>query len=189
MRIAVVQADDGTTNLPSVLGVIDRDRNSDPASGLGLLLREAHALLKALQAVVLDHQINQFLRAARRCRSCGKQLARKDTKFLIYRTAFGKGRLPSPRLYSRCANCGAKTDSAGNLQPAGSSASGEATPAMEVAAMPVCERHVVQAREDLPAGCVSRRSDASVLERQGDSPSDRQSTRGRDSAGDVGHRR
>ena len=56
MRItvqAVVQDDDGTTNLPSVLGVIDRDRDSDPASGLGLFLREAHALLKALQAVVL----------------------------------------------------------------------------------------------------------------------------------------
>ena len=52
---------------------------------------------EALQAVVLAHQIDQFLRAARRCRSCGKQLARKDTKFLIYRTAFGKGRHPSPR--------------------------------------------------------------------------------------------
>ena len=60
---------------------------------------------------------------------------------------------------------------------------------MEVAAMPVCERHVVQAREDLPAGCVSGRSDPSVLERQGDSPSDRQSTRGRGLAGNVGHRR
>ena len=91
MRItvqAVVRDDDGTTNLPSVLGVIDRDRNSDPASGLGLFLREAHALLKALQAVVLAHQIDQFSRAARRCRDCGKQLARKDTKFLIYRTAY-----------------------------------------------------------------------------------------------------
>ena len=63
MRItvqAVVQDDDGTTNLPSVLGVIERDSRSDPAVGLGLFLREVHALLKALQAVVLDHQINQF---------------------------------------------------------------------------------------------------------------------------------
>ena len=110
MRITVqtvVQCDDGTTKLPSVLGVIDRDSRSDPAVDLGLFLREAHALLKALQAVVLAHQIDQFSRAARRCRGCGGQLARKDNKFLIYRTAFGKARIPGPRLYSRCANCGA----------------------------------------------------------------------------------
>ena len=59
MRInlqAVVQDDDGTTKLPSVLTVIDRDRDSDPASGLGLFLREAHSLLKALRAVVLAQQ-------------------------------------------------------------------------------------------------------------------------------------
>ena len=47
------------------------------------------AALKALQAVVLAHRTAQFARAARRCRSCGQQLACEDTKFLIYRTAFG----------------------------------------------------------------------------------------------------
>ena len=115
MRIivqAVVQDDDGTTKLPSVLAVIDRDRNSDPASGLGLFLREAHSLLKALQAVALGHQFDQFSRAVRRCRGCDRPLVRKDTKFLIYRTAFGKARIPSPRHYSRCATCGTMADSA-----------------------------------------------------------------------------
>ena len=96
----------------AVLGVIDRDRGSDPSSGLGLFLHEAHSLLKALQAVVLGRQIDELMRGARRCRGCGKHLVRKDTKFLIYRTAFGKARIPSPRLYSRCANCGTMADSA-----------------------------------------------------------------------------
>jgi hypothetical protein len=34
-------------------GAIDRADDSDPASGLGLLLREAHVLLAALQDVIM----------------------------------------------------------------------------------------------------------------------------------------
>ena len=61
MRItvqAVVHDDSDSIMSTAVLGVIDRDCSSDPSSGLGLFLHEAHSLLKALQAVVLARQID-----------------------------------------------------------------------------------------------------------------------------------
>ena len=60
MRItvqAVVHDDSDSIMSTAVLGVIDRDCGSDPSSGLGHFLHEAHSLLKALQAVVLARQI------------------------------------------------------------------------------------------------------------------------------------
>jgi hypothetical protein len=88
------------------IGVVERDADGAPASGLGLFLRETHAVLRQLQAVVLREQIAQFVERASHCRRCGSRLATKDSKTVVYRTAFGKARLGSPRLYSRCSGCG-----------------------------------------------------------------------------------
>jgi len=88
------------------LAVIERDSFADPASGLGLWVREAHELLERIQSGVLDEQVEQFIGAAAHCLPCDKPLGVKDTKSVVDRTVFGKMRLRSPRFYSCCADCG-----------------------------------------------------------------------------------
>ena len=53
----------------------------------------------------------------RRCPTCSHALAVKDQKQVVYRTAFGKCRLRSPRLYSRCAHCGHRLHAAETFSP------------------------------------------------------------------------
>ena len=105
MRItiqAIVEGADGEAPRTETIGTVERDADGAPTSGLGLFLRETHAMLGQLQAIVLREQASQFLDRAALCRQCGTRLATKDSKAVVYRTAFGKARLDSPRLYSRC---------------------------------------------------------------------------------------
>ena len=69
-------------------------------------MRETHALLKQLQTVVLDEQVDRFVGRSARCLACGAPLGIKDTKRLVYRTTFGKASLRSSRFYSHCSGCG-----------------------------------------------------------------------------------
>ena len=59
MRItiqALIEGVEGREPRAETIGVVDRDADGAPASGLGLFLRETHALLRQLQAVVAgDH--------------------------------------------------------------------------------------------------------------------------------------
>jgi len=92
MRITIharVESVAGAAAREVEIGTIDRADDSDPASGLGLLLREAHALLAALQRVMLDEQIGRLLERASRCSHCQQPLPRKDSRGIVYRTAFG----------------------------------------------------------------------------------------------------
>ena len=68
-------------------------------------MAESRELLAALQAVVIAEQTKEVVKAMSRCASCLEPLAVKDTKSIVYRTAFGKASLPSPRLYARCTGC------------------------------------------------------------------------------------
>lgn len=109
MRITVqaqIEGPDGQQSRSVVVGVIDGGADSAPASGLGLFLGESHAILQKLQAVLLREETAEFVEAASRCGTCSGRLTAKDTRSLVYRTAFGKAHLDSPRLYSRCAKCG-----------------------------------------------------------------------------------
>ena len=120
MRItiqALIEGVKGGEPLTETIGVVERDADGAPASGLGLFLRETHALLRQLQAIVLRGQVAQFVERASRCRQCGGQLATKDSKTVVYRTAFGKARLDSPRLYSRCSGCGACASAQASFSP------------------------------------------------------------------------
>jgi len=108
MRItiqALVDREDGKPPTPVVLGVVERKSGGVPSSGLGLFIRETHDLLQQLQAVLLLEQVAEFLKSATCCRGCGHNHATKSTRALVYRTAFGKVKLHSPQLYSRCARC------------------------------------------------------------------------------------
>jgi hypothetical protein len=109
MRIVVeVRIEDAGRAGPErvTIGVIERDADSAPSSGLGLFLQETKDLLQKLQAIVVEEQTARFVAAASKCPACEAVLGVKDRKQLVYRTAFGIARLASPRLYSRCAGCG-----------------------------------------------------------------------------------
>lgn len=99
------------------IGEVTRDAGVDPASGLGLFVREAQALLQQIQIVVLNEQADEFIRVAARCLACGKRLGIKDTKPLVYRTVYGKALLRSPRSYSRCSGCGFNSGDGGTISP------------------------------------------------------------------------
>jgi hypothetical protein len=108
MRItiqALVDREDGEPPTTVALGAVERNSGSAPSAGLGLFIRETHDLLQQLQSVVLQEQVTEFLKSAVCCKACGLAHATKSTKVLVYRTAFGKVKLRSPQLYSRCAHC------------------------------------------------------------------------------------
>lgn len=120
MRISIrahIETDDDRSVEPVTVGVIERSGEGDPASGLGLFLREGRELLKQIQAVVLDRQVDDFVRLAARCLACGKPLGIKDTKSLVYRTAFSKSSIRSPRFYSRCSACGFRSGDGATVSP------------------------------------------------------------------------
>ena len=99
------------------IGEARRDAGVDPASGLGLFVREANALLRQIQSVVLNKQSDEFIRVAAGCLACGTRLGIKDTKSLVYRTVYGKAVLRSPRFYSRCSACGFASGDGATVSP------------------------------------------------------------------------
>ena len=102
---ALVEREDGTYESVT-LYTLQRDASAPPSSGLGLFLGETRELCATLQNLAIREQVNELVDAMRRCPACWHPLGLKDQKQVVYRTAFGKCRLPSPRLYSRCAHCG-----------------------------------------------------------------------------------
>ena len=75
MRItihATIDNADGSSALQVVeIGELTRVAGVDPASGLGLFVREANALLRQIQSLVLDEQADEFIRVAAGCRGSG----------------------------------------------------------------------------------------------------------------------
>ena len=78
------------------IGEVKREPGVDPASGLGLFVQEANALLQQIQTVVLNEQADEFVRVAAGCIACGRRLGIKDTKPLGYRTVYGKAACAAP---------------------------------------------------------------------------------------------
>jgi hypothetical protein len=68
MRItihATIENDGGLSPSHAIpVGEITRDPGVDPASGLGLFVRETNALLRQIQTVVLNEQEDEFIRIA-----------------------------------------------------------------------------------------------------------------------------
>ena len=90
MRItiqALVEGAEGEEPCAETIGVVEREADGALTSGLGLFLRETHAILQNMQAVVLREQVAQFVDRAGRCRQCGCRLATKGSKTVVYRTA------------------------------------------------------------------------------------------------------
>ena len=66
---------------------------------LGLSLAEGKAVLQALQEVVVEWQMQAYLRQQRTCPQCGKTRRRKGLHHTVFRTVFGVLSVESPRLY------------------------------------------------------------------------------------------
>jgi hypothetical protein len=106
VHAAIENADGSSAPQVVEIGEVTRDAGVHPASGLGLFVREANALLRQIQSVVLNEQADEFIRVAAGCLACGRRLGIKNTKPLVYRTVYGKAVLRSPRFYSLCGACG-----------------------------------------------------------------------------------
>lgn len=120
MRItiqAVVDREDGLSPATVALGTIERQPDCAPSSGLGLFVGESHDILQRLQGVMLQEQTVVFLKSAASCKGCGARLPTKTTRSLVYRTAFGKVKLDSPQLYSRCSHCGTRASAGSTFNP------------------------------------------------------------------------
>jgi hypothetical protein len=65
---------------------------------LGLTLAEAKALLKGLQTIVVEGQVNAHLPAQRPCPDCGGLRSLKGYHDLTVKTVFGALTIESPRL-------------------------------------------------------------------------------------------
>jgi len=67
----------------------------------GLTLAEAKQILKQVQQVVVDEQVQTCLTQHRKCAICGESLSHKGDHQIKLQTVFGKVQIRSPRL-RRC---------------------------------------------------------------------------------------
>ena len=84
--------------------------------GIGLSLEEVKGLIGQLQTIVSAEHARETLAANSSCGACGQTFACKSSASIVYRTVFGKRRLPSPRLYSQC-RCGARACDGDSFNP------------------------------------------------------------------------
>ena len=119
MRITIqakIERADGTRKTVEVLS-LRKTADKVPASGLGLMLGEVRDLSAKLQRIFLEEQVAELGAAMSRCPQCTVTLPVKDAKNIVYRTAFGKAKLASPRLYSSCSSCGHKSHARNSFSP------------------------------------------------------------------------
>jgi hypothetical protein len=98
------------------IATIQRSADLAAVDGLGLTLAESKDFLERLQATVVRGHADELVVANSACGGCGQPLARKGTSPIVYRTAFGKFTLSSPRLYSQC-RCGARACARDSFNP------------------------------------------------------------------------
>ena len=98
------------------IATIRRGADLAAVDGLGLTLAESKDVLARLQASVVHEHADELVAANSSCGDCGQPLSRKGTAPIVYRTAFGKLNLRSPRLYSQC-RCGVRACSRDSFNP------------------------------------------------------------------------
>jgi hypothetical protein len=91
-----VQEDADNTSAEIELASFER-REPCAKRGLGLILQEAKALLAASQRALVSLDWQRLVHRVGHCEHCGAPLRRKDVQHIVYRTAFGKIDLQSPR--------------------------------------------------------------------------------------------
>ncbi len=108
MRISlqlVVQDEGGAP--ATVTEIAQFERTAFDAGSLGLHLEEAKSLLGRLQRTMVAAQVAEAAARTSGCPTCGAQLACKGHHHLVFRSAFGRLSIDSPRLYP-CRQCKGK---------------------------------------------------------------------------------
>ena len=83
----VIESENENSPQVSSVGEWQKDKPLQP-SKLGLTLAESKELLKNIQETLVEEQINQYQKTQSRCEKCARQLRRKRTYSLTYRTFF-----------------------------------------------------------------------------------------------------
>ena len=108
----VIESDGGDTK--AVENIACLERGTLQPTELGLTLDEAKNLLESMQHTVVQQQVAEYLEQQAHCPCCGKKRRRKGLHNpLVYRTLFGKLRLPSMRFF----NCGCQPHATRTFSP------------------------------------------------------------------------
>ena len=94
----VIESDNHDTPITDEVACIQRG-DLTPET-LGLTLAEAKDLLANVQANMVKEQTTEYVEQQRRCPLCGKVRGEKDHHDIVFRSLFGKMKIPSPRLYT-----------------------------------------------------------------------------------------
>src|SRR5262245_35154314 len=92
----VITTNEGQTETQDIACV---EREDVTPTTLGLTLAEGKAILKALQAVVVEQQLTAYLKSQRPCGYCGRLQRSKGYHTTQIRTVFGTIPVQSLRLY------------------------------------------------------------------------------------------
>jgi hypothetical protein len=92
----VITTDEGQTETQDIACV---EREDLTPTTLGLTLAEGKAILKALQAIVVEQQMTAYLETQRPCAHCGRRQRSKGYHTTQVRTVFGTIPIHSLRLY------------------------------------------------------------------------------------------
>jgi hypothetical protein len=106
----VITTDEGQTETQELACV---EREDLTPTTLGLTLAEGKAILKALQAVVVQQQLTAYLETQRSCAHCGHGQRSKGYHTTQVRTVFGTIPIHSLRLYQ----CPCQSDEARTFSP------------------------------------------------------------------------
>lgn len=115
MRIHIEVVIDGQPGRQRI-ATVERIAARPASEGIGLSLEEVKGLIGRLQTIVSAEHARETVAANSCCGACGQSFACKSSANIVYRTAFGKLRLSSPRLYSQC-RCGARAYDGDSFNP------------------------------------------------------------------------
>ncbi len=107
----VVSSDDDEEEV--IQEVAEIERGSLQPENLGLRLTEAKTLLQQVQQNLVQQQVAEYEKQHESCEHCGGKLLNKDKRTIVYRTLFGKLKLPCNRLF----HCSCQKQATRTFQP------------------------------------------------------------------------
>ena len=99
-RLQLITISDDGSELIHPVAELARGRELRPET-TGLTLAEGKQILKQVQQVIVDEQVQTCMAQCRQCAICGESLSHKGHHQIKLRTVFGKLQIKSPRL-RRC---------------------------------------------------------------------------------------
>jgi hypothetical protein len=100
MKISIQIMTDHENGEPVVIKpIMEFTKKALAPDTLGLTIEDSKSLLKNIQTECVDQQVKHYIGNHKNCNLCHKKLKLKSQNSLVYRTLFGKFKLPNPRFY------------------------------------------------------------------------------------------